>query len=175
MGVTTLDLFGSDNTAHPAALGEYGEAPKGYRLPASTRLGAVQLQIGDLARSLRYYQKTLGLYNYAILLPDRASLGRFVQHLADINTYAGSGDRPDERGIPSHGSLRSWHFSVCGPPARHVKTSRPRADDRHGLCRRSRSHTVGWRRAVDWYAGRHRDWPRASPRRRPELGSGVLL
>lgn len=92
MGVTTLDLLGIGNTAHPAALGEYGEAPKGYRLPASTRLGAVQLQIGDLARSLRYYQKTLGLYNYAILLPDRASLGRFVQHLADTYTYAGSGD-----------------------------------------------------------------------------------
>lgn len=34
----------------------------------------------------------LGLYHYAILLPDRASLGRFVRHLADIGVRAGAGD-----------------------------------------------------------------------------------
>lgn len=34
----------------------------------------------------------LGLYHYAILLPDRASLGRFVQHLADIGARAGASD-----------------------------------------------------------------------------------
>ena len=30
----------------------YGIAPPGYRLPAATRLGAVRLQVADLARSL---------------------------------------------------------------------------------------------------------------------------
>jgi catechol 2,3-dioxygenase len=34
----------------------------------------------------------LGLYHYAILLPDRASLGRFVAHLAEIGEYAGMSD-----------------------------------------------------------------------------------
>lgn len=34
----------------------------------------------------------LGLYHFAILLPDRASLGRFVQHLAAIRAYAGMSD-----------------------------------------------------------------------------------
>ncbi|MEO7043644.1 MAG: VOC family protein [Gemmatimonadaceae bacterium] len=34
----------------------------------------------------------LGLFHYAILLPDRASLGRFAQHLGDINARAGSAD-----------------------------------------------------------------------------------
>ena len=34
----------------------------------------------------------LGLYHFAILLPDRASLGRFVRHLADIGAGAGAGD-----------------------------------------------------------------------------------
>jgi len=34
----------------------------------------------------------VGLYHYAILLPDRAALGRFVQHLADIGEYAGMSD-----------------------------------------------------------------------------------
>src|SRR5579862_6315144 len=34
----------------------------------------------------------LGLYHFAILLPDRASLGRFVRHLAEIGEHAGSSD-----------------------------------------------------------------------------------
>jgi catechol 2,3-dioxygenase len=34
----------------------------------------------------------LGLYHFAILLPDRPSLGRFVAHLAEIGAYAGSAD-----------------------------------------------------------------------------------
>lgn len=34
----------------------------------------------------------LGLYHFAILLPDRASLGRFVQHLGEIDVRAGAAD-----------------------------------------------------------------------------------
>lgn len=34
----------------------------------------------------------LGLYHFAILLPDRAALGRFVRHLAGIGVQAGAGD-----------------------------------------------------------------------------------
>lgn len=34
----------------------------------------------------------LGLYHFAILLPDRASLGRFVRHLAHTGVRAGSAD-----------------------------------------------------------------------------------
>ena len=34
----------------------------------------------------------LGLYHFAILLPDRASLGRFVAHLSSIGEYAGMSD-----------------------------------------------------------------------------------
>jgi catechol 2,3-dioxygenase len=34
----------------------------------------------------------LGLYHFAILLPDRASLGRFVVHLAEIGVRAGMSD-----------------------------------------------------------------------------------
>jgi catechol 2,3-dioxygenase len=34
----------------------------------------------------------LGLYHFAILLPERASLGRFVKHLSDTGAYAGSAD-----------------------------------------------------------------------------------
>jgi catechol 2,3-dioxygenase len=34
----------------------------------------------------------LGLYHFALLLPDRASLGRFVAHLGALGQYAGSAD-----------------------------------------------------------------------------------
>jgi len=111
----------------------YGMQPKGYRLPAETRLGPVRLQIADLARSLDYYERVLGfrvvergsdraflaahgddnivielrerrdarpvprrgrlgLYHFAILLPDRAALGRFLAHLAELGQYAGMSD-----------------------------------------------------------------------------------
>ena len=34
----------------------------------------------------------LGLFHFAILLPDRPALGRFVHHLADLGVHAGAGD-----------------------------------------------------------------------------------
>lgn len=133
MGVTTHDIFGAARTAPaPATPGSYGEAPKGYRLPQATRLGCVKLQVADLARSLDFYEQTvglrvlertdatatlapygedrvlveleerrritpatrglLGLYHFAILLPDRPSLARFVRHLAETGVRAGAGD-----------------------------------------------------------------------------------
>lgn len=110
-----------------------GIAPLGYRLPAATRLGHVALQVADLARSLTFYGRALGLrvleregatamlgtqdgdtplvhltvraganaspqharlglYHFAILLPDRAALGRFVSHLGAIGVQAGASD-----------------------------------------------------------------------------------
>jgi catechol 2,3-dioxygenase len=111
---------------------KYGIAPPGYRLPESTTLGRVRLQVADLARSLSYYEPVLGLrvlsrgsasavlgaldgaailelherpdatpvphngrlglYHFAILLPDRAALGAFVAHLAAIGVRAGMSD-----------------------------------------------------------------------------------
>jgi catechol 2,3-dioxygenase len=114
-------------------LAPYGIRPPAYRLPDATRVGAVRLQVSDLARSLAYYtdvlgfrviaedgtsaqlgadgddtmivglherrgarsvprQGLLGLYHFAVLLPDRAALGRFVAHLASVGAYAGSAD-----------------------------------------------------------------------------------
>jgi catechol 2,3-dioxygenase len=133
MGVTTHDIFGDAAGAQPATPGSYGEAPRGYRLPDATRLGTVRLQIADLARSLAFYQDTLGLrvvqreasratlaahgddrvlvelrerpgartasrrarlglYHFAVLLPTREDLGRFVRHLAETGVRAGAGD-----------------------------------------------------------------------------------
>lgn len=110
-----------------------GIAPTGYRLPPSTRLGTVRLQVADLGRSLPFYvnllglgviERTgngvtlgvpsdgrplvrlvelpgakpvprnghLGLYHVAILLPERAALGRFVRHMAANGVRMGSAD-----------------------------------------------------------------------------------
>lgn len=137
MGVSSRDMFGAQadtNTGADRALaGSYGRPPAGYRLPAATRLGAVELQVSNLARSLEYYQQLLGLtviaqdattaslagvgateplvmlrevagtrpvapgsrlglYHFAILLPDRPAMGRFISHLSDIGARAGSSD-----------------------------------------------------------------------------------
>ena len=111
----------------------YGIAPTGYRLPDATTVGAVHLQVADLARSIAYYRDViglrvlsstahnasmgphgeertvielhelrgaapvahrgrLGLFHVAILLPDRASLGRFLAHLVELGERVGMSD-----------------------------------------------------------------------------------
>jgi catechol 2,3-dioxygenase len=111
----------------------YTKAPSGHRLHGQATLGAVHLQVADLARSVAYYERViglrtiwsdaattalgvrddeaplvvlhqregaapvptrgrLGLYHFAILLPNREALGRFIAHLAAIGAYAGMSD-----------------------------------------------------------------------------------
>ena len=111
----------------------YGIAPSGYRLPDTTHVGAVRLQVADLERSIAYYESVIGLrvaarqgatarlapqnddavlvelhakpgvrpatrrgmiglFHFAILLPSRGALGRFVRHLASIGARAGMSD-----------------------------------------------------------------------------------
>ena len=111
----------------------YGVAPPGYHLPAATTVGPVTLQVADLARSIDYYQRVLGLrqlngasgtatlgpseeavplvtlrerpgatpvprrgrlglYHFAVLLPARAALGRFLRHLGEIGVHPGMSD-----------------------------------------------------------------------------------
>jgi catechol 2,3-dioxygenase len=112
---------------------EYGIAPPAYRLPDSTHVGRVRLQVASLHRSITYYQDViglhvlqrndgsavigargdtaglielreregarplrqhsrLGLYHFAILVPDRTALGRFVAHLAKMKMRVASAD-----------------------------------------------------------------------------------
>ncbi len=64
----------------------------------------------------------LGLYHYAILLPDRPALGRFVRHLTDLDVRAGMSDHlvseaiylndPDGLGIEVYADRprESWQY-----------------------------------------------------------------
>lgn len=66
----------------------------------------------------------LGLYHFAILLPDRAALGRFVSHLAEIRVPAGMSDHlvseaiylrdPDGLGIEVYADRprESWRWNA---------------------------------------------------------------
>jgi catechol 2,3-dioxygenase len=65
----------------------------------------------------------LGLYHFAILLPDRGALGRFLRHLAEVGEYAGMSDHlvsealyltdPDGLGIEVYADRprSSWNLS----------------------------------------------------------------
>jgi len=133
VGVSTSEMFGGASRGEAATPGSYGQSPRGFRLPAETRLGPVRLVISNLQRSVDFYEGVLGLdvthrddsravlsaqgtthalveliekkgaqpaphrgrlglFHFAILLPDRASLGRFVLHLAAMDAQAGAGD-----------------------------------------------------------------------------------
>jgi catechol 2,3-dioxygenase len=144
---------------------EYGIRPPTYRLPDAARVGAVHLQVSDLARSLAYYtgvlgfrvisqqgasahlgahgddttlvalyeragarpvprRGLLGLYHFAVLLPDRAALGAFVAHLAAADASAGSADHlvsealylsdPDGLGIEVYADRPRTSWQVRG-------------------------------------------------------------
>lgn len=66
----------------------------------------------------------LGLYHFAILLPDRPSLGRFLQHLSDIGESAGMSDHlvseaiyltdPDGLGIEVYADKPRTSWAVNG-------------------------------------------------------------
>jgi len=75
-----LGLRVLNRTSDRATLGPEGEA---------RTLIELQARPGVTAAPPR---ATLGLYHFAILLPDRASLGRFVRHLADLGARAGMAD-----------------------------------------------------------------------------------
>jgi catechol 2,3-dioxygenase len=75
-----LGLRVIDRTADTATLGAFGGDEPLVRLDERPGSAAVP------QRGL------IGLYHYAILLPDRAALGRFIAHLAEIGVRAGASD-----------------------------------------------------------------------------------
>jgi catechol 2,3-dioxygenase len=80
----------------------YYERVLGMRVIDETDDGAVLGAVGDDRPLVELAEKKgarpvprrgrLGLYHFAILLPDRPSLGRFLAHLEEIGAYAGMSD-----------------------------------------------------------------------------------
>jgi catechol 2,3-dioxygenase len=113
-----------------------GLRPPGHQAPDTLRLGKVTLQVGDLERSLAFYQdvigfqlldradstgqrwarlgtldgqallelrekpgarfaphrRRLGIYHFAVLLPTRGDLGRFLRHALERGVHVGQSD-----------------------------------------------------------------------------------
>ena len=74
MGARVHELFGDPSRNVPATPDSYGVHPPGFRLPASTHLGGVTLQVSDLARSRHFYEQTLG-FRFLSETPGRVALG----------------------------------------------------------------------------------------------------
>jgi catechol 2,3-dioxygenase len=75
IGLRVLDRSGNN-----ASLGTFGE-------------DKILVELNEVRGAREHpYNRRLGLYHFAILLPSRGDLGRFVAHLAHINAYAGQAD-----------------------------------------------------------------------------------
>lgn len=62
----------------------------------------------------------LGLYHFAILLPDRPALGRFLHHLADSGVRAGASDHLVSEAIYLHDDARLLEWTIELPDAASV-------------------------------------------------------
>ena len=74
---------------------QHGIRPGEYRLPESTHLGKVRLQVADLDRSIAFYEKVLGM-RVIRRKPDSACLGpygedREIVHLRQLASARRSG------------------------------------------------------------------------------------
>lgn len=108
-GITTGDIVGEATGAEPATPGSYGRRPQGFRLPDTTGLGPVRLQVADLGRSLDYYPQVLGL-----------RILRRTSSMARLGAAAGTElvELVLRRGIrPSPGRDRTglFHFAILLP------------------------------------------------------------
>jgi catechol 2,3-dioxygenase len=90
------DVLGLQQVTEAVAAPTFAGVPDGARravlaAPGSSRV-LVELFEDPSARPVTRPASRLGLFHFAILLPDRASLGRFLAHLADLGIQPGAGD-----------------------------------------------------------------------------------
>lgn len=87
-----------------------GIAPPGYRLPDTTRLGRVKLQVANLERSLDFYNRVIGLRTLE-RAPGRAALGT----VADATPLVELFEHPGAAPVSRHGRLGLYHFALRTP------------------------------------------------------------
>jgi catechol 2,3-dioxygenase len=83
------------------------------RLPPTTRLGAVHLQVSELTRSMEYYRRVLGLVPLRSSEKE-ASLGAHVEDPPLVHLTMRTGARP----VPPRGRLGLFHFALLVPGRR---------------------------------------------------------
>jgi catechol 2,3-dioxygenase len=87
----------------------FGISPPGYRLPDATHIGAVQLQVSDLSRSLEYYARVVGLR----IQDQDAGSARLAPHGDErtlVRLHTRPGVTPGRRG-----AFGLYHFAILLP------------------------------------------------------------
>ncbi len=88
----------------------FGIAPSSYRLPDATTLGAVHLQIADLARSIAYYRDVIGLR----VLASTSSLALLAPH-DDDRVVIELHELPGAAPVAARGRLGLFHVAILLP------------------------------------------------------------
>ena len=98
-----------------ASIPEFGIAPAGHRLPTTTRLGRVRLQIADLDRSIAWYRRVMGL-ELRDSRDTRAVLGAgaLPEPLIELR------ELPEAQAVPERGRLGLYHAALRLPDRRSL-------------------------------------------------------
>ena len=113
MSATRNALFGETPEAVDALPGTYGEAPSGFRLPDTTRLGRVSLQVADLSRSLEFYQGVLGLREV-----ERGDSSSVLAARGDDTPLVELHEQAGAKSPPRRGRLGLFHVAILLPDRR---------------------------------------------------------
>lgn len=105
-----------------------GVRPPEFRLPDDTRVGAVHLQVSDLARSLEYYERGLGFRVYE-RAASSATLGPHGEERPLVTLRTSAGVVPARRGALGlyHFAILLPHRAALGQFAAHLSRIRARA------------------------------------------------
>lgn len=89
----------------------FGLRPDGYRLPETTHLGPVRLQVGDLARSRAFYEEVVGL----ALLESEAGRAALGTGMPERRCLVELIERRGARPAPSRGRTGLFHVALLLP------------------------------------------------------------
>ncbi len=110
MGASLNDIFGGTSRTTTATDDNYGIRPTGYRLPESTHIRSVALQVTNLERSRDFYENVLGFH--AIALADgRATLAAHGSETGLIELVENRDGSPN----PARKALGLYHVAILLP------------------------------------------------------------
>jgi catechol 2,3-dioxygenase len=89
---------------------DYGMRPPGFRLPDEISLGVVRLQVSQIARSIDYYERVVGLR-----VLERASGSALLAPHADDRPLVALDELRNARPAPRRGAFGLYHFALLLP------------------------------------------------------------